>query len=101
MAADNQTTIMVTSYNGVKGPKQDPTIVGTTIQWLAINAKFPILIIKDARLRTVKPDGCYRYAICYDGSHPCINALKVILAMMRTTDKLVALTVKDNEIHHD
>lgn len=72
MAVDNNTTIMVTSYNGTKGPKSDPTIVGTTIQWLAMNAKFPIIIIKDPRLRSVKPDGCYRYAICYDGSPPCV-----------------------------
>ena len=101
MAVENNTTIMVTGFNGIKGPKQDPTIAGSNIQFLALNANFPIVIIKDPRLRSVKPDGCYRYAICYDGSDPCKHALKLILSMMRPTDKLVALTVKDQDIHHD
>ena len=95
MAVDNNTSIMVTAFNGIKGPKADVTIAGSNIQYLALNSTFPLLVIKDPRLRSVKPDGCYRYAICYDGSDPCKHALKLILEMMRPTDKLVALTVKD------
>ena len=53
---------MVTSYNGVKGPKQDPTIAGSNIQYLALNVTIPLLVIKDPILRKTKPDHCYRFA---------------------------------------
>jgi hypothetical protein len=98
MAKEQHASIIVTGYNGIKGPKMDPTIAGTNIQFLALNASLPILVIKDPRLRSVKPDGCYRYAICYDGSDPCKHALQLVFKMMHPEDKLVSLTVKDSGI---
>lgn len=51
LAKDNNSTIMVTGYNGVKGPKVDPTIMGTNIAYLSENTETPVLVIKDARRR--------------------------------------------------
>jgi hypothetical protein len=59
---------MVTGYNGIKGPKADPTIAGSAIQYLTVNATVPVLVMKDPRPRILKPSGLYRYGVCYDGS---------------------------------
>ena len=69
LAVENNASIIVTAFSGIKGPKQqDVTLAGSNIQFLAINSTLPLCVVKDPRTRKVKPDGCYRYAICYDGS---------------------------------
>lgn len=35
MAQENNATIMVTGYHGIKGPKSDPTVAGSNITFLA------------------------------------------------------------------
>ena len=86
---------MVTGYNGVKGPKADPTIAGTAIQYLAVNSTLPTLVIKDARTRAQKPVGLYRYGVCYDGSPQAKKALETAIKMMRANDRLTTITVRE------
>jgi len=52
-------------------------------------------VLKDFRPRSVKPDGCFRYGVCYDGSPKSKKALEIVLALMKPTDKLVTITVLD------
>ena len=98
LATENKATIMVTGYNGVKGPKADPTIAGSAIQYLSVNSVLPVLVIKDARRREQKPDGSYRYGVCYDGSSQAEKALHLAINMMRPCDRLVTITVKEPNV---
>lgn len=66
---------MVTGFHGRKGPKEDPTVAGTAVQYLAMNSILPILIIKDKRLRKDQKDGKYNFAACYDGSEKSAKAV--------------------------
>ena len=68
MAGNNKASVMVTGYNGRKGPKADPTILGTQVKYLTENSLLPLLVIKDARRRSLKPGGLFHYGVCYDGS---------------------------------
>jgi nucleotide-binding universal stress UspA family protein len=92
---------MVTGYNGVKGPKADPTIAGSAIQYLAVNSTLPVLVIKDARTRAQKPLGLYRYGVCYDGSPQSKKALECAIKMMRKGDRLTTITVKEPNVDDD
>lgn len=42
--------------------------MGSAVQHLSINAKNPVLIIKDPKLRKDSPEQVYRYGVCIDGS---------------------------------
>lgn len=67
MASLYHADILVCGYHGRKGPKEDPTVMGTAVQYMSTFAIKPILIIKDPHTREERPNG-YRYAVCVDGS---------------------------------
>lgn len=46
MAEEERSDITVVGYHGRKGEKDDPTIMGTAVQYLAVNSNTPVLIIK-------------------------------------------------------
>jgi len=71
--------MMVTGYNGVKGPKDDPSIAGSAISYLALNSALPVFVIKDPRRREAKSDNLFRYAVCYDGSPQAQKALELVV----------------------
>jgi len=101
LAKDNNTTIMVTGYNGVKGPKADPTIMGTNISYLSENTETPVLVIKDARRRENIPGKLYHYGVCYDGSDASKATLETALAMMKPEDRLTTITVHEPGLDDD
>jgi nucleotide-binding universal stress UspA family protein len=43
--------ILVVGMHGRKGPKADPTILGSAVQYMSINTSIPLLIIKDRTFR--------------------------------------------------
>ena len=47
MAIDKNVDVTVVGYHGRKGPKDDPTIMGSAVQFMAQNSGSPILIVKD------------------------------------------------------
>jgi nucleotide-binding universal stress UspA family protein len=47
MAIENKIDVTVVGYHGRKGPKDDPTIMGSAVQFMAQNSGSPILIVKD------------------------------------------------------
>lgn len=101
LAHQNHATIMVTGYNGVKGPKADMTIAGSAVQYMALNSSLPVLVIKDPRPRTIKPDGLYRYAVCYDGSDQAKYALETACRTMGPEDRLTTITVKEKGVEEE
>eukprot|EP00349_Pseudokeronopsis_sp_Brazil_P010606 CAMPEP_0202977564 /NCGR_PEP_ID=MMETSP1396-20130829/84317_1 /ASSEMBLY_ACC=CAM_ASM_000872 /TAXON_ID= /ORGANISM="Pseudokeronopsis sp., Strain Brazil" /LENGTH=140 /DNA_ID=CAMNT_0049716321 /DNA_START=316 /DNA_END=738 /DNA_ORIENTATION=- len=68
-----QADIMVVGMHGRKGPKHDPTVLGSAVQYLSINPVTPFLIIKDKKLRSDKPGGSFRWAVCIDGSDKSLH----------------------------
>lgn len=101
LAEFEKATFIVVGNHGRKGPKGDETVLGTQIQYLSLNSKFPIMIIKDRKPREQKPDGCLRYGICYDGSTKSRKALSVCLGIMRPEDKMTIITVKEPLVKSD
>ena len=88
--------------HGRKGPKaEDETVAGTAIQYLSLNSKFPVLVIKDFRPRSTKHDRCFRYGVCYDGSPKAKKTLDIVISLMQKRDKLVTITVKEDIIKEE
>ena len=86
LAEQEQTTLLVCGSHGRKGPKaEDETVAGTAIQYLSLNTKFPVMVLKDYRPRSVKPDGCFRYGVCFDTSEKSKKTLHLVLNIMKTT----------------
>jgi len=69
--------INVVGYHGRKGPKEDPTVMGSAVQYMSIESYCPTLIIKDPALRKDRPGG-YRFGCCVDGSKKSYEALEFI-----------------------
>lgn len=46
-ASRNNANVAVVGYHGRKGPKADPTVMGTAVQYMGINTSVPIFILKD------------------------------------------------------
>lgn len=55
-----------------------------------------MLIIKDYKPRSVKPDGCLRYGVLFDNSVKSKKAFEITLNMMKKKDKLAVICVKDS-----
>lgn len=87
--------------HGRKGPKADPTIAGTTVKFLAEKPDYPIIIVKDARVRSSKNENKYRFAVAFDTSDRSKSALRQVLKIMRPEDSLIIITVKENAIKVD
>jgi hypothetical protein len=103
LAEQEGASIIICGNHGRKGPKaeEDETVAGTAIQYLSLNSKFPVLILKDFRPRSTKKDGCFRYGVCFDGSKKSKDTLDVVLALMQKRDKLVTITVREEMIKED
>ena len=74
MAAERHATLMVVGFHGRKGPKEDPTIMGTAVQYMSLNSTAPVIIVKDPKTREQRPDG-YTFGVCVDGSKQSLNAV--------------------------
>lgn len=68
IAFDNKVDLTVVGYHGRKGPKDDPTVMGSAVQYMAVHSQGPILILKDPIGRDKKHHGQYVFACCVDGS---------------------------------
>ena len=68
MSEEHAVDINVVGWHGRKGPKEDSTVMGTAVSHLAENCTRPVLIIKNPLSRENSPEGCFRFAVCVDGS---------------------------------
>ena len=73
--------VCVVGYHGRKGPKKDPTVMGTAVQYMGINTAVPVFILKDPVQRKDKPNEAFRFAACVDGSAQSLRALTYIAKM--------------------
>ena len=87
MAVENQADVMVTGHHGRKGIKEDPTVMGTAVQYLSTHATKPVLIMKDPKKRSERIDG-YLFAVCVDGSNLSMKALDLAIRMLGPNDKI-------------
>lgn len=58
----------------------------------------PVVIIKDLQSKREEKGKPYRFGVCYDTSVYAKKTLSTVLSMMKPTDKLVTLTVRDKAI---
>jgi len=70
-------TISVVGYHGRKGPKEDPTVMGTAVQYLSIQTPSPVMIIKNPIMRKERPNG-FTMGCLSDGSKYSLNALNLM-----------------------
>lgn len=64
-----------------------------------MNASCPVLIIKDKTVRSEKPGGKLRWAVCTDGSEKSFQAFHLLATMIdKSKDEVEAITVEDHNI---
>lgn len=66
MISAHKLDFIAIGYHGRKGPKEDPSIFGSSVYNMSLNAMCPILIIKNEVDRKKKPS--FNWLICTDGS---------------------------------
>jgi hypothetical protein len=76
----------------------DPTVAGSSVQFLSVNATVPVVIVKDPRTRKQKKSGWYRFAVCFDTSEKACEVLRFTLNMMRAEDHIAIICVKELRI---
>jgi hypothetical protein len=69
---------MVVGMHGRKGLKSDPTVLGSAVQYLSVNAVCPVLMVKKLINRADKAGGKYRWAVLSDGSEKSLKSLHVV-----------------------
>jgi len=93
IAEEYRTDILVLGYHGRKGPKEDPTLLGSNVDLIARNPSCPILIIKREENRKEKESQGYRFLVCCDGREKSIKALNTVIGLMdKQADELIVLT---------
>ena len=79
MSKENDVDINVVGWHGAKGPKVDSTVMGSAVSHLSENCPCPVLIIKNPLSRENSPEGCFRFAVCVDGSQVSKDALNLVM----------------------
>lgn len=51
---EHQVDCIVVGYEGRKGPKEDPTVMGSAVYYMGVHAKAPVFILKDPIMRKEK-----------------------------------------------
>jgi hypothetical protein len=95
LARLNKVDIIVVGYHGRKGPKEDPTIMGTAVQYMGVTSSVPILIVKELRVRSERPNG-YHFAACVDGSKDSLGSLDLLCDLQSGRDRISVL-IYDHE----
>jgi hypothetical protein len=86
IATEKKVDVTVVGYHGRKGPKEDPTIMGSAVQFMAQNSGTSIIIIKDGLNRSNSPDGIFKFGILIDGSKQSMIGLDLLIKMVQPGD---------------
>lgn len=79
-AKEKKADVCVVGFHGKrKGDNYDPTVMGSAVQYMAVNSQVPVFIIKEAIKRTEKKDGVYKFCACIDGSEKSMRAINYII----------------------
>lgn len=98
IANDVKADVCVVGYHGRKGPKADPTVMGSAVQYMSVQAKTPVLIVKDFKTRDDRPDG-FTYGVLLDGSLKSNQSMDLLIRMVHPNDKIVGITVEQNNVN--
>jgi len=95
VVSSSEASMLVVGYHGRKGPKQDPTVLGSTVSLLGVNSACPVTIVKVRNTRSNKPNGAFRWAVCFDGAPSSFQGFDMVLKTMdRERDFLEVVTVQ-------
>jgi len=97
IAKERHASIMVVGQHGRKGPKEDPTVMGSAVQYLSLHSVAPVLIIKDPKQRKDRPNG-YNMGLCSDGSNRSFEALELMCQMRKPVDKIHVIVCEQANI---
>lgn len=97
MAKENEVDVTVVGYHGRKGEKQDPTVMGSAVQFMSVHSFTPTMIIKKLIKRETRPLG-YSMGICIDGSRKSMAALILLCQMRRPIDRIEVLICEQSNI---
>lgn len=90
LAKEFEADLTVVGYHGRKGEKEDPTVMGSAVQFMSIHSYTPTLIVKRQVRREDRPNG-YALGICIDGSRKSMAALKLLCEMRSQNDRIEVL----------
>ena len=93
--------IMCVGFHGRKGPKEDPTIMGSAVRYMSMNCPTPILIIKDPHSLQNREVDYYRYACCVDGSRKSLQCIETICDMKKPGDHITVIICEQSNIDSD
>ena len=97
LAKEHLIDVMVVGFHGRKGLKDDPTVMGSAVQYMGINCPKPVMVIKDPHKRAERPNG-YQLAVCVDGSDHSIRALNLLCDICGPSDKIVIIIAEQSNI---
>ena len=98
MAIENKADICVVGYHGRKGLKADPTVMGSAVQYMSVNASAPVFILKDPIERKQKEGGVFIFGVCTDGSAQSLKAIELICKMKQANDKISVIICEQSNI---
>lgn len=94
IADSTSSDFLVIGYHGRKGPKEDPTLLGSAVEYMAHNPVCPALVVKAKEDRKEKENGSFRWLVCSDGSEKSFRALRETTRIMdKDVDELIVLVV--------
>lgn len=96
MAKKVHADVAVVGYHGRKGPKEDPTLMGSAVQYLSTRSEAPVMIIKDPKTR--KDRGAFVFAVCVDGSIASLNCLDLLIKFRHSDDKVYVIICEQQNI---
>ena len=98
MAKEANVDITVVGQHGRKGPKADPTVMGSAVQYLSVQSAGPVMIIKDHKTRKDRPNG-YTLAACVDGSAKSHKSLQLLTRMKSAEDKIYIIIAEQEHVN--
>ena len=97
LANEFEATITVVGMHGRKGPKEDPTIMGSSVQYMAMQSPLPVMIIKDPKSRKNRPEG-FLMAVCSDGSKKSLEGLALMCKLRSPQDKIYVIICEQGNL---
>jgi len=97
-AIECKATLTIVGMHGRKGPKADPTVMGSAVQYMALNCPTPMLLIKEYFTDETRPNGIMM-ACCIDGSKKSLESLALMVQMRHAKDKIYIIICEQQNIH--
>lgn len=97
-AIERKADIIVVGFHGRKGAKEDPTVLGTAVQYLGLNTACPVFILKKPISRKETENRSFRFAAAVDGSKQSLKSLDYICKMRQEQDIIEVIICEQGNI---